>query len=119
MNNIRTDADMDGHRNSEFPGAGQQTGFSIGIVVFNDCFSDRFADAQSGIRTVIDNVIQFAGFLPQAKLSFMNITGDTFGCRSDSSQFIIMNTTGSVQSDMIDQPFFHQINDHRCHPLPK
>lgn len=73
--------------------------------------ADGFAQAFIALRGLADDVVQPAGFLPEAELADVDPAGDVFAGAADESEFEVVNDPRPVGGDVGDQPSFDQVDD--------
>ena len=55
-----------------------------------------------------DPVVEFAGFAPEAELAGADVASDALGGGADAGQFVIVNGSGAVHGDVIDEAALHR-----------
>ena len=65
-----------------------------------------------------DDVVQPAGFLPQAELAGADVPGDALGGGPDEGELPVVDRPGPVHGDVVDQAALHQVDQVPLHARP-
>jgi len=77
---------------------------------------NRLTETKTILNALFYGIVNQAGLVPKAELSFANVLGNTFRRFADHRQLEIVNRTGTIQTDMCQEAFLHQLNQVR--PVP-
>src|SRR5215831_17596933 len=110
VNDVVPDSGMYRDRHAQSIRRGKDRETAMRIVALLDPATDVLAETQTLRRGLANPFVQFAGFLPEAKLAGANVAVDALRGRADPRQLVVVDRACAVHRDVVDVAALHQVD---------